>query len=539
MQERSIGEKIREHRLKKGMTQDALAAELHVSSQAVSKWEKGQTMPDISLLLPLSRLLEIGVDDLLGGDRRAELERAWQKAVCLGEELSLLVAEDALKEFPDDETFLYRRACDEYFIATKEGKTTGGSLRYLREAEQHFWELHRKYPENDSYTAFLADVYVALGNKDRALDLLYTVKDKDYKDRKIAKCLGGDEEAKYKQEKLNRSTTDLFYLLLSYNTRDSINAAYGLLDVMMKEGKALRGSLVSDLYVKDAYLYLDEGNVDAYAEKLTKAYEALLSYMDLTREPVADPDPLFDHLEHKREDAASLNAFLLDVWGSKKMAHPATLPLRRRVAEEQLHYYHLHKHEWLAYYQFCKRYICKEGYQDFSVCFHTTEQEEREDMYYYATRRSHRAIEGMFEYFKNEVERLVGGGKMSGFLAGSMNNIVAYCNCGAKEKYTRLPVPEGYTEISGGAKIFSIAEILVADNIKNCGVEEKLLSTALAWAKKDGFTHAEAYLLERMIFPGDDLDFDALVALYQKLGFNVVYDVTEMGRRGYVLRKKL
>ena len=64
MQEKSIGEKIREYRLKKGMTQDALAAELHVSSQAVSKWETGQTMPDISLLLPLSRVLKIGVNEL-------------------------------------------------------------------------------------------------------------------------------------------------------------------------------------------------------------------------------------------------------------------------------------------------------------------------------------------------------------------------------------------------------------------------------------------------------------------------------------------
>lgn len=547
MQEKSTGEKIREYRLKKGMTQDALAVELHVSSQAVSKWEKGQTMPDISLLLPLSRILEIGVNDLLGGDRRAELERTWQQALCLGEELTLLVSEDALKEFPDDETFLYRRACDEYFIAMREEKTKCGSLRYLRGAEQHFSDLHRKYPEDDSYKMFLADVYVALGDKERALNLLYTVKDKNCQDRKIAECLGGDAKIKYKQEKLNRSTTDLFNLLLSYNTRDSINAAYGLLDVMMKEGKKLRGNLLCDLYVKDAYLCLDEGNVDAYAEKLTRAYEALLTYMDLTREPVADPDHLFNHLQHKRDDAMDLHAFLRDVWGSKKMGHPASLPFRRRVAEEQLDYYRLHKHEWLAYYQFCKRYICKEGSQNFSVSFHTTEQEEREDMYYYATRRSHRGIEGMFEYFRYEVERLVGGGKMSGFLAGAMNDIVAYCNCGAKERYTRLPIPEGYTEIDGGAKIFSIVEILLADNLKNCGVEEKLLNTALAWAKKNGFTHAEAYLLERMIFPGDALDFDTLVALYKKLGFTIAYDMTETiaydmiekNRRMYVMQKVL
>ncbi len=41
MQEKTIGEKIREYRQKQGLTQDALATELHVSSQAVSKWENG------------------------------------------------------------------------------------------------------------------------------------------------------------------------------------------------------------------------------------------------------------------------------------------------------------------------------------------------------------------------------------------------------------------------------------------------------------------------------------------------------------------
>ena len=79
MQEKTIGEKIREYRQKQGLTQDALAAELHVSSQAVSKWETGQTMPDINLLVPISKVLRIGLNDLLGTDRRAELEHNWQR----------------------------------------------------------------------------------------------------------------------------------------------------------------------------------------------------------------------------------------------------------------------------------------------------------------------------------------------------------------------------------------------------------------------------------------------------------------------------
>jgi DNA-binding XRE family transcriptional regulator len=67
---KSLGDIIREYRLKNGMTQEALAAALFVTPQAISKWEKGQSSPDINLLLSLAKTLQIGVDQLLGGDRR-------------------------------------------------------------------------------------------------------------------------------------------------------------------------------------------------------------------------------------------------------------------------------------------------------------------------------------------------------------------------------------------------------------------------------------------------------------------------------------
>ncbi|QKS46606.1 methyltransferase domain-containing protein [Paenibacillus cellulosilyticus] len=54
------------YRKEKGLTQEELAQLLRISSQAVSKWENAQTMPDISLLPSLSRILEVSVDKLLG-----------------------------------------------------------------------------------------------------------------------------------------------------------------------------------------------------------------------------------------------------------------------------------------------------------------------------------------------------------------------------------------------------------------------------------------------------------------------------------------
>lgn len=46
----NMGEKIRMHRLRRSMTQERLSQSVGVTAQAVSKWESGQSYPDIALL---------------------------------------------------------------------------------------------------------------------------------------------------------------------------------------------------------------------------------------------------------------------------------------------------------------------------------------------------------------------------------------------------------------------------------------------------------------------------------------------------------
>ena len=62
------GSVIRTLRERKHLTQEALAEKLYVSGKAVSKWETGQGFPDISLLEPLAKALEISVPELLSGE---------------------------------------------------------------------------------------------------------------------------------------------------------------------------------------------------------------------------------------------------------------------------------------------------------------------------------------------------------------------------------------------------------------------------------------------------------------------------------------
>ena len=63
----NLGNKIRELRVNKGLTQEQLATALSLSPQAISKWETAKGLPDISLLQPLAQALNISVIELMNG----------------------------------------------------------------------------------------------------------------------------------------------------------------------------------------------------------------------------------------------------------------------------------------------------------------------------------------------------------------------------------------------------------------------------------------------------------------------------------------
>lgn len=67
---------IKQLREERGLTQRALAESLGVTDKAVSKWESGRGLPDISLVEPLAQRLGISVAELLAGDIRANANRA-------------------------------------------------------------------------------------------------------------------------------------------------------------------------------------------------------------------------------------------------------------------------------------------------------------------------------------------------------------------------------------------------------------------------------------------------------------------------------
>lgn len=69
MNQEKIGKFILELRREKNMTQQELADKIGVTDRAISKWENGRGLPDLSLLTPLCEILDVSINELLSGSR--------------------------------------------------------------------------------------------------------------------------------------------------------------------------------------------------------------------------------------------------------------------------------------------------------------------------------------------------------------------------------------------------------------------------------------------------------------------------------------
>lgn len=69
MNQEQIGNFIAQLRKEKKMTQIDLASKLGITDRAISKWENGRGMPDLSLLMPLCEILDVSINELLSGAR--------------------------------------------------------------------------------------------------------------------------------------------------------------------------------------------------------------------------------------------------------------------------------------------------------------------------------------------------------------------------------------------------------------------------------------------------------------------------------------
>ena len=113
--ENHVADQIRFYRRQEGLTQEQLAEAMGVSVAAVSKWEQGQSLPEIPMLMELADFFDLSVDALLGyrlrsNDRKSISERLKVLRREDRYDEGLAEAEKALQKFPNTFTVVYECA---------------------------------------------------------------------------------------------------------------------------------------------------------------------------------------------------------------------------------------------------------------------------------------------------------------------------------------------------------------------------------------------------------------------------------------------
>lgn len=107
----SVGWHISSLRKSRGLTQNQLGDKLHVSFQAVSKWERGETLPDVNLLPDLAQALSTTIDNILsGGEKPMKTPEQYTRTATIAEMREGIACFERIGELLGKGSFFYQGA---------------------------------------------------------------------------------------------------------------------------------------------------------------------------------------------------------------------------------------------------------------------------------------------------------------------------------------------------------------------------------------------------------------------------------------------
>ncbi len=281
-----IGENIKRLRRQKGITQETLADYMHVSTAAVSKWERGETLPDITLVIPLASYFGVSTDEILGLDAAKNSEKIdWylseeSRLQMLGKEMERFnLITQAYSEFPNDwriiNSYITCLVYDPHYKVENEGDPWGANI--------HKEELYRlcqrvmdECPVDETrYTALrtLVALYSEDGNIEKAIET--AMRFPPYwssQEELLEDCLEGDEWLAQMRKNLWQLTSELYYKLRRLILHDQTDISHkekirhfekllALLDLIFEDGDyGFFHQEVSNIYLwlGNRYLWLND-----------------------------------------------------------------------------------------------------------------------------------------------------------------------------------------------------------------------------------------------------------------------------------------
>ena len=224
----NINENIKFYRKEKGFTQEQLAEAMGVSVGAVSKWENGASVPELSLIMELADFFEISVDALLGYKLRdnSAKETAERLRIIRSKkdyENAFSETEKAVQKFPNNFDIIYQGGSLLYFLGLEKGdkKIVLKAKELLEHALALVDQPHaHNIGKSDIYND-LSGICFILGEDEKGLDMIKNHNEGGIFNAEIGYELASsfrryDEAVTYLSDSLVVSLTNLFKTAIGF-----------------------------------------------------------------------------------------------------------------------------------------------------------------------------------------------------------------------------------------------------------------------------------------------------------------------------------
>ena len=250
----NIGTVIKKLRQERGMVQEQVAEYLNVSTQAVSRWETGSALPDITQVPAIANLFNCSADMLLGVDitlkkeHIRKIEKEANNYLYAGKyEEAEKILRDALKEYPNNYELMGTLALTLGNIASHGNDKA--KQKALREEEIALSEKIYSECTDDMirHNAILrlCHAYCTIGENEKAMDLAKKMPTKCVSNESLfGYILKGTEKFKHKQKEIAHDMTnilrDIMYLndspldgeIKAYNLDESMLLYHKIIDII-------------------------------------------------------------------------------------------------------------------------------------------------------------------------------------------------------------------------------------------------------------------------------------------------------------------
>ena len=153
---------LHELRTKKGLSQDELAEKVFVTRQAVSRWENGETVPNVETLKLLSRVFDVSINTLLGSPRKLVCQCCGMplEDAIIGRDRDGALNEDYCQWCYADGTYTYHDMDDLIDVCVGhmagEGFTEEQARAYLKQTlpQLDYWKRYAELSDGGQFEAF-------------------------------------------------------------------------------------------------------------------------------------------------------------------------------------------------------------------------------------------------------------------------------------------------------------------------------------------------------------------------------------------------